>query len=437
MNEVELEKKINYKGFKKVNNDFFIKPDKKVRNMSEVTYRILSFIFYSCIYYCEKLGYLNDSNISNFYFINGNQKINSIFFILEKTWEKLRDALIKREVENIQCFLNMILPELSKVIINNDKSMKEVNDRNQFENECNKIIEEAISKYKNYYEIYSKNNKEILQIKDITIRPILQETTDINQLPKEDFPLIQYFYVTGYPTYEKFYEQLTSLPNFKNQYPVIDNYLNASQGDSKKFLENFELINPFVNYGIDKYSNKITRDEAKKIIIKDELEKDDKMKNLFNNFQKGWQNIYKDLTNYDCNEKLPPKNITEDDCLAYCLNDNFENNYGKYIASAYNNIIIYQNSFLKPLIDVNANNEYLYIYSSQIYKDIIVQKATKKQIVSFNINNNLYKSFNSLIYSFCYRNCFKENGDVYYLNYKDIKFDLLSIEIETFKNIIT
>ena len=138
------------------------------------------------------------------------------------------------------------------------------------------------------------------------------------------------------------------------------------------------------------------------------------MQNLLSNFKKGWENIYKIITNIDCHGKLEEKNITEDDCLAYCVNDIFEDNYRKYIASAYNDIIINQNNFLRPLIDYNANNEYLHIYSYKINKDINIQRATKKQIVSF--NNNLYNSFNNLIYSFCYRNYFKENGDVYYLN---------------------
>jgi len=434
MKEAEEQKKINYKGFKKVNINFFYKPDKKVRNMSKATYRILSFIFYSCIFYCEKLDYLDDNAIKTFYFNDGDQKNNSILFILTKIWEILTDELIRRDVDNIQCFINMIFPELAKIINNNDKSMKDPNERNQFEDSCNQVIEEAISNYKNYYKIYIENNKDILKIEDITIKPILQETSDINNLPKEDFPLIKYFYATSYPNYEKFYEQLTSKPNFKNLYPVIDNYLNASQDEhTKLFLENCELINPFVNYTIDKYSNKISREDAKKIKIKDELGEDNQMQNLFNHFKKGWEKIYKEISNYDCKGKLKPKIITEDDCLAYCLNDNSENDYGKYIASAYSDIIKYQNKFLEPLIDINANNDYLYIYSNQINKKIIVQRATKKEIVSFNINNNLYKSFDNLIYSFCYRNCFKENGDVYYLKYKDIKFDLLSIEIELSK----
>jgi hypothetical protein len=332
----------------------------------------------------------------------------------------------------------MIIPELSKIISDNNKNMNNVNERNEFENLCNQVIENAILNYNNYYKIYIQNNKEILEIKDETIKSILEETSNLNNLSKESYPLINYFYAADYPNYEKFLDQFSLIPNHDNQYPVLTNYLNSSQNDEPmKFLENFELINPFVNYMIDKYSNKISREEAKKKLIKNELENDENMKKLFNNFKKGWENIYQKLSNYDCHGKLPEKNITENDCLAYCLNDNLEDNYGKYIATAYKDFITYQNGFLKSLIENNSNNEYLYTYSNQIKKEIIVQRANKKEIVTLNINNDIFESFEDLIYTFSYRNCFKENGDVNYSNYKEIIYDIKSIEIELSKILLT
>ena len=87
--------------------------------------------------------------------------------------------------------------------------------------------------------------------------------------------------------------------------------------------------------------------------------------------------------------KISRKKITENDCLAFCLNDNLEDNYGKYIASAYKDFITYQNDFLKPLIENNSNIEYLHQFSFVIKKEIIVQKATKKELVSLNISNEI------------------------------------------------
>ena len=435
MEEVEIEKNTHFKGFKKVKYKFFIKKNKNVRNMNNITYRILSFIFYSCVYYSEKLGFLND--LQTFFFIDEDEKKKDVLFILKTIWEILKEELIKREVNNIQCFLNMIIPELSKIILTCQKPMISINERDEFEILCNKSIENAISNYKNYYTIYKNNNNEILKIEDSNIKSILKETSDVTNLPQTDFPLINYFYTSNYPNYEQFLAEFDLISDGYKQYPVLTQYLKASLEGSIEYLKNFKYINPFVKYVLEKYSNKISREEAKKIKIKNELDKDNKMKSLFEAFKKGWENIYKDLSNYDCNGKLPEKNITENDSLAYCLNDILENDYGKYIANAYKDFITVQNNFLKPLIENNAINEYLYPYSMTINKEIIVQRATEKELVSLDISNNIYDSFEDLVYAFSYRNCFKENGDVYYLNYKQVKYDFQSIEIELSKILLS
>ena len=47
MKEVEYEQNMHIKGFKKVKFDFFIDSNKKVRNMNNITYRFLNFIFFA------------------------------------------------------------------------------------------------------------------------------------------------------------------------------------------------------------------------------------------------------------------------------------------------------------------------------------------------------------------------------------------------------
>ena len=275
----------------------------------------------------------------------------------------------------------MVIPELSKLIFTSQKSMNNPNERNEFEILCIKIIENKILNYKKYYIIYINNNKEILEIQDNNIKSILQETSENNNLTEIEFPLIKYFYASNYPNYKNFIEEFNMIPNNFKQYPVPTNYLNACKDKSIEFLENFKYINPFVRYTLEKYSNKILRDEAKTILIKNEIDKNNEMKNLFNNFKKGWKNIYENLSNYDCNDKLPEKDITENDCLAYWLNDKSENDNGN-ICTAYKDFITYQNNFLKPLIENNAINEYLYPYSMTIKKNYC-SKSNWKRISFF------------------------------------------------------
>eukprot|EP00833_Pecoramyces_ruminatium_P010934 jgi/Orpsp1_1/1184966/evm.model.c7180000091747.1 len=433
MMEVEQSKNHQIKGFKKVKKGFFLNKDKKVRKISNITYRILSFIFYSCIFINEKLGYLNEAQIKNFYYSDANEN-DTVLSILTDIWNILIDELMKKDIGNIQCFMNMIIPEISKIIVENNSNMMTPGDRDNFELRCDRIINNTLLNFTDYYKTYVNHNQEILEIKDDTIKSILQEISDITSLSPKIYPLISYFNATNYPNPEKFYEEFMSMSNLVEQYPVITNYMNACENEENiKFLENFHLINPFIVYMLERYNNKISRKEAKEKKIKDEIKNDNKMRVLFNNFKKGWKNIYKRLSNYDCHGRFPPKNITENDCLAYCLNDNLEDGYGKYIATAYKDFITYQNEFLKPLVKTNLKYDYLYPYSNHIEKAIIVQKASKNEIVSLDIQNDIFESFKDLIFTFSYRNYIKENGTINFLNYKENKYDFYSIEVELSK----
>ncbi|OUM67355.1 hypothetical protein PIROE2DRAFT_58828 [Piromyces sp. E2] len=431
-NEANYQKNIQIKGFKRVNKSFFLDKNKTVRNIGNITYRILSFIFYSCILYNEKLNYLTNNDLKQFFYKDEDNK--TIFTIVVDIWNVLREELSKKEIDNIQCFINMVMPEIAQVIFENRNKMETSNERREFEILCDHIIDIAINNYKYYYKEYMKNNKAVLEIEDDTIKSILQETSNINNLPPSTYPLIKYFNAANYPTYEKFYEQFNSINKCMDQYPVLTNYINATENvENIQFLENFHLINPFVNYMLDKYNNKISRKEAKGIKLSQEIKRDDEMKKLFKNFKKAWKKIYKNLSNYDCHGQLPPKNLSKNDCLAYFLNDKFEDDYGKYIATAYKDFITYQNEFLNPLIKDNSNNEYLYPYSNQIKKAIMIQRASDKEIVSLNIENDMFESFEDIIYTYSYRNYLIDNKIINYINYKEVKFDLNAIEIELAK----
>eukprot|EP00833_Pecoramyces_ruminatium_P011837 jgi/Orpsp1_1/1185869/evm.model.c7180000095707.1 len=427
---------IPIRGFKQSKRDFFIDTKKQVRNISQVTYRILSFIFYSCIYYNEKLEYINSNDIKKFYYSDAQRKNQSILFILEEIWKLLIDELIKRNVNNIRCFLNLIIPEITKLIINNNSGLETLEERNSFENKCNIVIENEIANYMNNSETYIRNNKLILDIKEDTMKAILQETTNLDKLPEKYYPLIKYFNITSYPNFDSFNVQFETIPNRNKKYPVITNYLYALNNikiNINESLKIFNLINPLITYCLNKYNNKISRKEAKKIKIYKELQNDDNMRILFINFKNGWEKIYKRLSNYDCHGQLPEKNITENDCLAYILNDNLEDGYGKYIATAYKDMITYQNEFLKPLITNDPSIDYLYTYSNQIKNSIVIQKANPDNIVTLDIKNDIFDSFDSILSTFSNRNFLIDFKNINYMNYKEIKYDFESIEKELTK----
>ncbi|KAG4089111.1 hypothetical protein H8356DRAFT_1007620 [Neocallimastix lanati (nom. inval.)] len=434
MNKVENERRIQIRGLKRVKRNFYIDNKKKVRNISTVTYRILSFIFYSCIYADIKIGYLSTSDLEKFYYsdvnnnANNNNSLDNLLSVMMDNYNSLIKELKIRGIENIQCFLNLIIPKIYPVLIENDKTLQTSNERNEFEMKCNTIIEDIIENYRKNNEIYIENNKKILEIKDDTIKSIIQETSNLNTLSSnKNYPLINYFTVANYPSEDDFNKQFKLIPNRNDIYPVTTRFINYREDKDKiinDIFEIFRLINPFITYVLDKYNNKISRMDAKKILIKDELNQDKLMKKLFKSFRKGWKMVYGKLLNYDCNGNLPPKDITEECCLAYVLNDNLENDFGKYISTAYKTIITVQNEFLTSLLSDN--------------KKIIVQKANPKEIVSLNIESNIFDSFEDIVSIFSMRNySYFKDGGINYLNYKNITYDVDSIENELSKLLLS
>jgi len=436
--EVEALKNVQRRGIVRVLKVYFTNHKHEIRNnINNVTYRLLSFIFYSCILFDEKLKYINDSDITKFYYINdGNNTDNnqSIFSILKDIWNILNTELGIRGIENkIQCFLNIIIPNISTLIWNNTFKMESINERKQFETECNQMVENIISNFPIYYQEYINNSNSILNIQDNTIKSIIEETSNINNLSKENYPLIEYFYASDYPSRITFEEQFDALPNKSQQYPVIYSYNNAilKDGDKFKFLETFQLINPLIVYAIDKYSNKKSRKEAKEITIESEIENDVDMKKLFEHFEKGWEKVYNNLSNIDCHGELEEKIIGIKDPLAYILNDSYDDGFGKYIATYYKDCITHHNEFIKKLIPEKTEKDYLKSYLYQIEKRMVIQDANVNEIASLDINNDIYDSFDNLINTFSYRNfLIDNNGNINYTNYKSIKYDFDSIENE-------
>ena len=63
----ETEKKMNkdYKGFLNENYLLFIDENKKIRNLTQLSYRILSFIFYSNLFFQYILGNIQDNDLKD------------------------------------------------------------------------------------------------------------------------------------------------------------------------------------------------------------------------------------------------------------------------------------------------------------------------------------------------------------------------------------
>jgi hypothetical protein len=105
-----------------------------------------------------------------------------------------------------------------------------------------------------------------------------------------------------------------------------------------------------------------------------------------------------------------------------------------YLASACQNFIDWQNTFLQPIADANIFN----YFADNIRKKIPVQNAKHNQIVLINerFEKSKYNDLNDVIYSFSERNIFGENGKINYSDYNSFVYDYASIEEELRKIIL-
>jgi len=133
------------------------------------------------------------------------------------------------------------------------------------------------------------------------------------------------------------------------------------------------------------------------------------------------------------------KELTEKDNLVYFLNDVNESGYGMYIAAAYEKFIKWQNRFLEYIIKYCSNNKNLNYFIENMKNKIPIYQANKNQILLINncFDDLRINSFEDLIYAFSSRNIYGKNGTINYLNYNSFLYDIVSIEDELGKFVLS
>ena len=236
--------------------------------------------------------------------------------------------------------------------------MTKVEQRKDCEMEINKIIENAIKKYQENFKTY-KNIINKSKTENLEPIYIILEKDDIIQNVLTQFPYYYEFLSIPIVSENQLKDVLQRNENSKNKYPVLWAYLNSSKKDIE-YLQTFSQINNFVNYTIDHYTNQISREKAKKIKIKEELNDKKIPMNLFKEFLKGFNEsgLYKIADRYECHSLKDILNgkLSEKNNLADFLIDNGVQGYGMKIAAIYQKYISFQNTFLSQIIN-NIPNE--------------------------------------------------------------------------------
>ena len=254
------------------------------------------------------------------------------------------------------------------------------------------------------------------------------ENNEINTYDEENYPFYKFFLMTTYPSKESFINELKKVIQYETKYPLLNSYINddIEQINILKYLPEF---NEFVNYMIDYYSYKISREEEsnenRKLKDEEIYKNDKKFQKRFKNFKSIWKKLKPFATKYGCRDDMPPIDLDENKTLAHFLNDNGELFKGMYIAAAYNYFIDCQNNFLNKLIEPLKQNGILHHFVKNMEKTLDVQKAKKNEVLNFDKAN---EQFMEIIYENCKRNIFRDDNSINYMNYKQYIYDFDSVE---------
>jgi len=136
-------KNSNY-GINRISKNTFLKKDKNIRNMSQITYRLLNFLLYNHLFYANCLDYISDEQLKNYLHEN-----MSCLEIIREDWKLLEEALEVKNIASIQIFINLIFKRLSD-LIKNCNLMENPIDRDQFEYKVENLVSKCIEEYPNY-----------------------------------------------------------------------------------------------------------------------------------------------------------------------------------------------------------------------------------------------------------------------------------------------
>ena len=417
-------------GIEIIDKDKFILKNKRIRNLSMITYRLLNFIIYSHLFFANYFNYLDDEDLENYCLVNNM----SCLEIIEYDWEELKRSLKEELISSIEIFMNQIFPKLSE-LINNIPDIKTSKIRNSFEEQVEILVKECLNNYKNYKKEYIYENSNLLEDKKETMKVIMNELVPPEKYNENDYPMFKYFMNTKYPNIKSLKVEFRKLTPkiYKDRYPLLTQLLfNSSNAKKLKYLQTF---NTFSNSLIKYYSFNISRDTAENTKIEEIL--NNNKEKLFEDkqldkFIEIYNKIKEDAIYYKEWKKMDIKELSKTDNIIYFLNDNKEPNFGMHIAAAYQSFIYWQNDFIQPIIDSIVEKGNYNFYTNNLRNKIPIQNAKEDNILS--LDDEILEN---IISQYCKRDIYGLDEKINYLNYNNFYYDFDLIENELGKLILS
>jgi len=386
------------KGVLKTDKNNFKNDDKVVRNLSQVSYRILNYILYTHLFFAR---IITDKKDFENYLPEGMNFVDTLY----ECWIILKNELSKVGIYSVDKFLNYIFVELFPKL-NGEECINDYERFIIFEDELEKLIQENIKKFKEENRKYNLTKKNI----DCTsLINLLKENYSKEHYDKKEFPFYEYFYYSDYLNENYINEKLEHMDESK--YPVLKKYieyLNNNHKD-KYSLDNLNLFNKVLNLYFEKYSNNVSRANAEKKLLKEE--------DIYINNKKLIDSFFELYNNLEIKPDIKLSNeshlkdlfITDDSII------------GKSYKEIYKKFANKQNEKIEKLLENKIQNG---IFDNNYRTKINIQQAAEKEIFTFKLSGGI--SFTEIIFNSSYRKIL--DGDFEsYESYKEyvINYDMI------------
>ena len=225
------------KGIAQIDEDYLKKDNKIIRNLSQVSYRLLNFILYSHLFFAKL--YTENKKFDNFLPKNMNWKK-----ILTECWELLKIELNKNNISTIEVFMNYIFFDIFTEL-NQQSKINDYQTFIDFEKKLDNMIQKKMTDFKEEYKSIDKLKNFDNNDKFSTINLLEERFQEYND---SEYPFYIHFYYSDYLNEDYLLEKLNHYEY--NKYPVLRRYLdhiNSSTKNNKYSLDYLNRFNKILN----------------------------------------------------------------------------------------------------------------------------------------------------------------------------------------------
>jgi len=216
--------------------------------------------------------------------------------------------------------MNLIFEKIIQ-IITNLKSVVTEDKLYAFEKEIDKCIMEIISKKESIDKLnkdYQKMNNELLSFDPQSIKEIILANYEPSIYDQKVYPDIQYYSISNIQDFNSFINKFNNLKENENKYSLIYQLIKRDEDITQDAInmKSLENINKLTNLLLNIYNYKISREDGKTKVFKDEIRfiieeynkvnpiqinsEEEIIDNYVKPFIKSWDMIKKKSVQYKC-----------------------------------------------------------------------------------------------------------------------------------------